>query len=248
MQSKTEKKLLAGGEATLNNTGYMTGGLDLYSLDFIEYASRSNEWVLDIGACYGVAVLPALAQGAKVIAADNDERHLTILNDRVPSKDKNRLRLLLGTLPDNINVEKNSLGAILCCRVLHLLKTDEIEKSIAHMYEWLLSGGRLYLVNDTPYTRYSDKMLVEFLPIYQQKKRQGIEWPGYIPNLKFYLQSEFHHLAPEFITLTGVDELADACKRCGFKILKAGFIARNDYPPSLRNDGRENAGVIAIKS
>ena len=80
-----------------------------------------------------------------------------------------------------------------------------------------------------------------------QSKNQGVNWPGYIPNLKFYLQPKFHHLAPEFITLTGVDELVTACKNCGFKIIKSGFIPRPDYPKALQNDGRENAGVIAIK-
>jgi hypothetical protein len=70
---------------------------------------------------------------------------------------------------------------------------------------------------------------------------------GWIKSGKDYLHQELHSISPEFITLTDVDTLVAACERCGFKILKAGFISRPDYPPVLQNDGRENAGVIAIK-
>ena len=37
-------------------------------------------------------------------------------------------------------------------------------------------------------------------------------------------------------------------KNAGFEIIKSEFIARPDYPQSLQNDGRENAGVLVIKS
>ena len=242
------KTLLAGGEATLNNTGYMTGSLDPYSLEFIEYASRASGWSLDIGACFGVATLPALEKGAKIIALDNDFRHLEILRSRTPKNSLSRLKLLIGEIPDKINLEKQSVSAILCCRILHLLKPSDIELSIAKMYELLEQNGKLFIVNDTPFARYSDKMLTEFLPIYEQRKQQGIKWPGHIPDLKFYLQPEFHSLAPDFITLTGTDELIQACIKCGFNIIKSEFIPRPDYPPALQNDGRENAGIIAVKS
>lgn len=248
MNGKMKQTFLAGGEPTLNNTGYMTGTLDPYSMEFVEYASKTMGSVLDIGACYGVATLPALARGARVVATDNDERHLKILGSRVAAKDRDRLKLIVGSLPNNLNFKKESISAILCCRVLHLLKEDEIETSISHMYEWLERNGRLYLINDTPYARYSDKLLQEFSPLYEQKKQLGIKWPGYISNLKLYLQPEFYHLSPEFVTLTGVDELTKTCEKCGFEIIKSEFIARPDYPQSLQNDGRENAGVLVIKS
>lgn len=245
---EAQQKFLAGGEPTLNNTGYMTGNLDPYSREFVEYAGKVKGRVLDIGACYGVATIPALEQGATVVATDNDIRHLEILRSRVPSEEQKRLQTVVGALPNDLHFPQKSFSAILCCRVLHLLKEDEIEQSLQHMYTWLEEGGRLYLVNDTPYARYSDKMLTEFLPIYEQRKKDGIKWPGFIPDLKMYLQPEFHHLSPDFITLTGISELTQACENCGFKILRAEYVARPDYPPSLQNDGRENVGVIAIKT
>ena len=64
----------------------MTGTLDPYSMEFVEYASKTMGSVLDIGACYGVATLPALARGARVVATDNDERHLKILGSELQQK------------------------------------------------------------------------------------------------------------------------------------------------------------------
>jgi hypothetical protein len=128
-----------------------------------------------------------------------------------------------------------------------LLKEDEIDESLKCMHEWLEPGGRIYLINDTPYTKISDKMIRDFVPLYEERKRLGVKWPGYICNLKDYLPPEFCAICPDFVTLTDVDTLTLACQRCGFEVIKSGFIARPDYPPALQNDGRENAGVVAIK-
>lgn len=247
-QERTHQKLfLQGGECTLNNTGYMTGSLDPYSKAFVEYASQLSAPVVDIGACYGVAAIPALKKGAHVVAVDNDQRHLDELYSRASETDQQRLTLILGALPDQLSFTRDSMGAILCCRVLHLLRPDAIDISLQHFYEWLKVGGRLYIINDTPYAHYSDKLLEEFTPLYEQKKQKNILWPGYVPNLKYYLQEPFHPFSPDFVTLIGPDELVQACERIGFHIIKSGYISRPDYPPALQNDGRENAGVIAEK-
>lgn len=242
-----ERKLLAGGERTLNRTGYMTGKLDPYSQEFVAYAATIPRKVVDVGACYGVATLPALAVGAHVIATDNDPRHLEILHSRTSLQQRERLECKVGFLPNGLDFPANSISAILCCRVLHLLRADEIDRALEEMYKWLVPGGRIYLINDTPYAKYSDKMLAEFLPLHEEKKQQGVKWPGYIANLHYYLQPEFHSLAPDFVTLIDLDTMVDACKRTGFEIIKSEYIARPDYPPHLQNDGRENSGVIAQK-
>jgi SAM-dependent methyltransferase len=242
-----EKQFLAGGERTLNYTGYMTGNLDPFSLDFIEYAATSSGKVLDIGACYGIATLSALSKGAKVVATDNEPRHLEILRSRTPAQDLERLECVIGALPDALHFSPDSFSAILCCRVLHLLRDNEIDLALQHMHDWLEEGGRLYLINDTPYTRYSDKMLAEFPAIHDERKRAGANWPGHISNIKYYLDPGFHGLCPEFVTLMDIDAIVAACKRCGFAILQASYIPRPDYPAALQNDGRENVGVIAVK-
>lgn len=245
--NKTIHKFLAGGEKTFNNTGYMTGSLDPYSQEFVKYAGKVDGKVADIGACFGVAVLPALERGARVIAVDNEARHLEELYLRVPQEHLNHLECMAGSLPDNINIAANSLSAILCCRVLHLLTGKDVESSLKQMHKFLQKDGKIFLIVDTPYARYSDKLLEKFIPIFERKKSAGVRWPGFIPNLKDYLQDEFKPMAPEFVHLFDGDVLAQECEKAGFKIEKFDFIARPDYPPNLQNDGRENAGVVAVK-
>jgi len=244
----TPKDFLAGGEQTLNNTGYMVASLDPYSQKFVEFASKAPGQVVDIGACYGVATLPALAKGAKkVIATDNDERHLKVLKARVPIRHRSRLECVLGALPFNLSFNCGTISAVLCSRVLHLLREDEIEHALKSIYSWLEVKGRLYLINDTPYIKFTNKLALDLALLHDQRKKLGLKWPGYIANLKDYLLPEFSKISPDFLTLTDLDTLVTVCKRVGFKIMEASFIARSDYPASLQNDGRENAGVIAIK-
>ncbi len=245
--NKKPHKFLAGGEKTLNNTGYMTGSLDPYSQEFVQYVGKVDGKVADIGACYGIAVLPALEQNAHVIAVDNEPLHLEQLRLRVPQEHISRLECVVGLLPNNIDIEAESLSAILCCRVLHLLTGNDVESSLKQMHRLLAKGGKIFLITDTPYAHYSDKLLEKFTPIFERKKSEGIRWPGFIPNLKDYLQDEFKPMAPEFVHLFDGDVLAQECKKVGFKIEKSGFIARPDYPAALQNDGRENAGVVAVK-
>ncbi|MGD9108243.1 MAG: class I SAM-dependent methyltransferase [Gammaproteobacteria bacterium] len=245
--NKKTHKFLANGEKTLNNTGYMTSSLDPYSQEFIQYAGKVDGKVADIGACYGIAVLPALEQGSHVIAVDNEPRHLEELRSRVSYQYINQLECVVGALPNNIDIAQASLSAILCCRVLHLLTGDNVELSLKTMHKLLKKGGKIFLITDSPYAYYSDKLLQEFTPIFEQKKAKNIRWPGFIPNLKDYLKKEFQPMAPEFVHLFDGDVLVQECEKTGFKIEKSGFIPRPDYPPALQNDGRENAGVIAVK-
>lgn len=182
-----------------------------------------------------------------MIAVDNEPRHLEELRLRTPQKYLNQLECTVGSLPHNIDIAAKSLSAILCCRVLHLLTGNDVELSLKQMHKFLVKGGKIFLVSDSPYACYSNKLLEKFTPIFEQKKLAGVRWPGFIPNLKDYLQKEFHPMAPEFVHLFDGDVLAQECEKAGFKIEKSGFIARSDYPAALQNDGRENAGVIAVK-
>src|ERR1700722_18147041 len=133
---------------TLNNTGYMTTGLDKYSSAFVEFAAGQNLPaqdraaqgrtaqdlpapnlpVMDVGAAYGVATLQALAHGSTVIANDIDERHLQLLAQRSPEAHRGRLTLIRAPFPD-FDVAPNSLRAVLICRVMHFLDGQTIERA-----------------------------------------------------------------------------------------------------------------------
>ena len=226
---------------TLNNMGYMTSTLDPISARFIEFASKGRT-VLDIGAAYGIASVSALKNGAKVIANDIDSRHLEILKSNCPDDLIQNLTLLPGKFPEELNIEQNSVDAILICRVLHFFSGPEIEIAVNKMKSWLVKGGKLFVVSETPYL----KNWQSFIPDYESRKRAGERWPGFISDVKRYEQnrSKFlpdsvHWLDPEVLTRTfNLAELS---------IDEVGTIDRTDFPIDMRLDGRESVGIIGTK-
>ena len=87
---------------TLNNMGYMTSTLDLYSQKFVKLASKCKGTVVDIGAAYGIATLAALKAGkCQVVANDIEQGHLDHIR-KSAKKDKERLTLKRGSFPDKI--------------------------------------------------------------------------------------------------------------------------------------------------
>jgi SAM-dependent methyltransferase len=135
---------------TLNGTGFMFEVRDTFTNDFISHAGRSSHPVLELGCAYGVASIPALEAGARVVASDMEPQHLEILKSKVPPHLLDQLTLVVATLPQ-ADFPAGAFGAILCSRVLHFLDGDDIDTSVGKMAQWLAPGGRLYLIADTPY-------------------------------------------------------------------------------------------------
>src|SRR5262245_39091772 len=94
---------------TLNRMGYMTSTLDPVSLSFIKFAAELDFQVLEIGAAYGVATIPDLQKGAKMIANDLDERHLQVLKKNIPEECKPRLQTMTARFPNEIYLEPESV-------------------------------------------------------------------------------------------------------------------------------------------
>ena len=157
----------SGFIATLNNMGYMTAGLDPYSQRFVDYAAQhKNNKVLEIGAAYGVATLAALRHGCKMVANDLDNKHLEILKSNTPEQYLKNLELKAGSLPKELSFPENSFKAILICRGLHFFKGEDIELSAKKLYDWLMPGGKLFVVAETPYMG----TVLPFLPTYLKNK------------------------------------------------------------------------------
>ena len=228
---------------TLNKTGWMTEGLDDYSQDFAGYAGevgRKGHEVLDMGCAYGVATLAALSKGARVCASDIEPRHLEILGQRVPPEHQSQFRAVPGALPD-VDFKDDSFAAILAARVLHFLDGPDIELTVAKMHDWLMPGGRLYLVADTPYVGpwyvHADR--------YERRKAAGELWPGKVDEYRSLLPAgtdpEGH---PTFINPLDPDILSRVCTAAGFSIASAAFLSGAN--PNAK--GREHAGIIAVKA
>jgi SAM-dependent methyltransferase len=225
---------------TLNNTGWMTSGLDAVSTAFVAYAGQCDAKVLDIGCAYGVATLPALAGGARVLACDMEPRHLEILAARVPATDRDRLRCQPATLPA-VSFPPASFGAILCARTLHFLRGGDIGLTVLRMHDWLLPGGRLYLVADSPYVG----PWWQQAPEYERRKAAGCPWPGFVENYRALLPAGSDPARhPEFINPLDPDILRRVCSAAGFEVMDAKWL-----PGALAGSPeKSHAGIMARKT
>lgn len=230
---------LPGLVPTLNNTGWMTETLDRYSEAFVEHAARIDGLSLDIGCAYGVATLPALAAGARVLACDIDPRHLEILARRVPAADRARFRSQPGAMPD-VDFPAGSFGAILCARALHFLRGPDIEQTVRKMHEWCAPGARIFLIADTPFIGPWWKLA----PEYERRKREGCPWPGFVPDYPALLPEGVDPVGqPAFIHPLDPDILHRVVRDAGFEVLETAYLDAG--PP--RRTPRSHAGIIARK-
>ncbi len=208
----------------------------------LHFASGCDAPVLDIGCAYGIATLAALAEGARVCACDMEASHLEILRDNVPEQDMARLTTQVGHLPD-AHFPSNSVGAILASRVLHFLDGDDVELAVRKMAVWLVPGGHLFLVVDTPYMPSWSASV----PTYEQLKREGDKWPGFLPDFSLYASAVADPASyPEFMNPMDPDILARVCEAAGLQVVGKGFTGlQRGGPPT---PGREHAGCEAVKS
>jgi SAM-dependent methyltransferase len=238
------KEYLKGWVPTMNQRGFMATELDPYSQAWVDFAKEASGPVLDIGAAYGVASIEALKQGASVTAADMEEKHLDVLRSRIKDESlAQRLKTVVGTLPDGLDLAEESFAAILISRVLHFLEPKQVQDSVAQAARWLKRGGKLFLVVETPYMR----VLEPFIPTYEARRRAGAKWPGVISDFRRYLSPDEKRFAPQRMNMLDPEVLSRVCYENGLDILEAGFIERSSYDERIRLDGREGAGIIAFK-
>jgi len=228
---------------TLNNTGFMFEVIDDFARDFIEYSGSIDDEVLEFGAAYGVAAIAALEAGGKVRACDIDERHLDILRSRTPDALLANLTTEIRQLPD-ANLPENHFGAILCSRVLHFLRGDDVDASVQGMFRWLQPGGRLYLVADSPFGVWRN-----FIPTWEANIANNTRWPGFMEPCLDYLPYEVkgEQKGPPFMNLLSPELLERTCIEAGFEVERSGWIARDDFEGKGKMDGRENCGILAVK-
>ena len=229
--------------ATMNDTGFMFEVRDRMAEEFIRHAGECGGPVLEIGCAYGVSTIPALAAGGTVTACDMEPQHLEILHGKVPPEHLPRLTLVTGKLPE-VDFPENHYAAILCSRVLHFLEGDDVDASVRKMARWLVPGGRLYLLTDTPYGVWR-KSVARF----EAAKSHGERWPGLIRGLHQWLATPPRKPIekPAFLNLMDPDILTRSCREAGLEVMEAAFIARPDFGEKGRMDGRENAVVLAVR-
>lgn len=245
MQSKilTQPEVKDSLVVTLNQMGYMLSQPEKYIQAFIDFSGHAPGPVLDIGAAYGLATIPALENGAYVIANDLDERHLQILKNKVPPSHLKRLKIKPGRMPNEIDFAENSLGGVLASRVLSFVLPEETELSFEKIFKWLKPGGKFFFLGGSPYMGTFQK----FLPTYLRRKAEGYEWPGFIENIPYCTPERACDL-PGFVHLLDKEVLSRSLKKVGFFIEQIGYNAALEMcPEDMKLDGREQIGAIAVK-
>ena len=92
-------------QPTRNRMGWTSNQPNELSRLFIDFCGSAQAPVLDLGAAYGVATVPALEAGARVIANDLDSDHLFEIPDHP------NLTRLAGRFPD-FDLPPGSLAAV----------------------------------------------------------------------------------------------------------------------------------------
>lgn len=230
--------------STLNNMGFMLEELDEFSSEFVECASKAEGLSLDVGCAFGVATLPAILKGAKIVANDVHKDHLTILDSKVPAHLKKNLTLHKGFFPENFveKFGKDFFENILISRVLHFLKGKEIENCFDVLFQILKPGGRGFIINETPYL----KNVQNFIDTYRSRLKKGVKWPGEIHNFKDIDRRAGVNL-PNFMHLLDIPVLERVSLQFGFIIEKCSYIKRENFPKDILLDGRESVGIILRK-
>ncbi|MBW8848037.1 MAG: amino acid adenylation domain-containing protein [Burkholderiales bacterium] len=234
-----------GMVATLNRTGVMVECLIPYSSDFADYAGHGDAEVLDLGCAYGVATIAALECGARVMAVDMAQAHLDILAQRVSDEARCRLSLMQGVLPD-IDFEPGRFAAIHASRVLHFLRPQDVQLTLRKMFSWLKPGGRIFLSSDSPYFGYWAAKATE----YEQRKRQGDPWPGFIDDVQAHFPPADVMGGPNQINALDPDVFTRECEAAGFVVERADFFGAVGVDRQAHlapGPDMEHAGVIAVK-
>ncbi|MFZ4683171.1 MAG: class I SAM-dependent methyltransferase, partial [Terrimicrobiaceae bacterium] len=154
MHSNWPAEFETGLIPTDNAMGIMTEELSPAASAFVAMALTARRPILDVGAAYGNATLPALAAGATVLANDLSASQLAVLAESAPPEHRAHLVLLPARFPEELPLAEGSLGGILCGLVLHFFDGPGVEQALAACYRWLAPGCSIYVAVITPSNSY----------------------------------------------------------------------------------------------
>ncbi|TNF66407.1 MAG: class I SAM-dependent methyltransferase [Gammaproteobacteria bacterium] len=215
-----------------------------YIEKFLNHIKQASCDVLDIGAAFGITTIPCIDYGAKVTAMDMEESHLNAIKHKVAAEDLQRLKLVHGIFPEDVDQINDQFDYILCSRILHFLAPERLNQAIKKLYALLKPQGVLYTLNFTPYHDF----LESFIPEYEKRLDQEIEYPGYIKDCRPFVKEQ--NKLPNELHLMNKDVMVSVLEANQFKVTEAYYEA---YPIHLDPehvicfDGREQICVTAVK-
>ncbi|GAT33254.1 polyketide synthase PksJ [Terrimicrobium sacchariphilum] len=242
MESLWPEELEQGLIPTDDNMGIMTRELGPAAREFVALSKSATRPLLDIGAAYGNATLPALKNGATVVAVDLSPTELAILQQSAGAEEQKRLVVMPARFPEELSLLDASVAGVLGGQVLHFLDGPRLEEALGRIYRWLIPGGQLFAITITPSLSYYRKYWDEF----HARKARGDRWPGVL-NPKEVASPEWRDRLPDMIHLFDKDILGRAVREAGFEIESLEYFCFENFPDKHRTDGREFLSLTAMK-
>lgn len=227
---------------TDNAMGIMTEELSPAAEAFVALAGTARRPLLEIGAAYGNATLPALAAGATVIANDLSSSELEVLTSAVPASDLRRLVPVPARFPDELRLAENSLTGVLAAQVLHFLDGPTLERAFAAVHGWLEPGGAFFVLVMTPSLSYYRRLR----PAYEERAARGERWPGMF-DPRTVVPPEWQQRLPAMVHLFEKDVLQRCAAGAGFVVETMEYFCFRRFPAQHRTDGREYIAMTARK-
>ena len=228
-------------QPTRNRTGWTSNVPNELSQLFIDFSASATRPVLDIGAAFGVASIPALAVGATVLANDSDPNHLATLEALTPPLLRPQLQLFPGRFPLDLDFPAHSLDAVHASNILHFLTGEELFSGMGKIAQWLAPGGRLFVQAGTPYLQ----PFAAFVPVYEARVAAGEPWPGWVEDARAISTHKKLGQIPRSLHLLDEAVLTRLATSTGFQIERLWTYRRHDLPRGMHLDGREGVGLVA---
>jgi polyketide synthase PksL len=243
MSANWPQEIEPGLILTDNAMGVMTRELSPAAQGFVELAARARRPLLEIGAAYGNATLPALRAGATVIANDLSATELGVLAAAAPEADVRRLVPVPARFPDEVRLGEGSLAGVLAAQVLHFLDGATVERAFRDAHRWLEPGGAFFVLVMTPSLSYYRALR----PEYEARAARGERWPGIFDPRAVATPDWREHLPP-MVHLFERDVLRRCAEEAGFEVEMLEYFCFRDFPEKHRTDGREYLTLTARKA
>lgn len=240
--AKWPEQIEEGLIPTDNAMGIMTEELSPAARGFVELAGSAARPLLEIGAAYGNATLPALRAGATVIANDLSATELATLSGVAPREDRKRLVTLPARFPDELRLGEGSLSGVLAAQVLHFLDGPQVERAFESVHRWLEPGGKFFMLVMTPSLSYYSKLRAA----YNERVQRGERWPG-IFDPRPVATPEWRDRLPHMVNLFEKDVVRRCAEEAGFEVEMLEYFCFRRFPNKHRTDGREYVTLTARK-
>jgi phospholipid N-methyltransferase len=237
--------------ATLNQYGYMFTKFDPIVEKFLQAIQRKpDQIVFEVGGAYGNVAEVALEKGIKkYYLNDAEAAHLKSFARKLKIDKKEHLFtslcLIAGRCPDEVDINDEVYDSILVNKVLHFFTPETIDAFIKWLKKGLKVGGRIYLLTISPFY----KGHTEWLSHYQERKQQGLRFPGYYPDYATSTFAQGYPSAsrPASLLFMELDTLKSIFIEHGFQMEEEFELAVIDNDHADWRPGKDMVGIIVIK-